>query len=76
MEVIIENQEITKRVVDRLSEENEALWRIVTSRNKLIEDLLVRLPLSEQSFKKGLEMREQSWANDWVVTKKGDNGAI
>jgi len=64
------------KMIDPLFE-NEYMSRIITSRNKLINDLLEQLPLSEIAFRRGLEMRGQNFANDKVIwdeirQEKGD----
>ena len=54
--------------IEKLREvEYNYMSRIICSRNKLIEDLLVELPLSESDFKKGLKMRDVSFEYDKVI---------
>ncbi|MCJ7459335.1 MAG: hypothetical protein MUP17_10115 [candidate division Zixibacteria bacterium] len=50
-----------------LLEQNEIMSRIICSRNKLIGDLLVELPLTDRLFKKGMAMRDANWASDKAI---------
>ncbi len=55
----------------------EVLTALIVSRNKLIEDLLVELPETDSQFKKGLSMRDKSFAKDKDIwdKRKGVNDA-
>ena len=53
--------------IDRLTLENETLWRILVSRNKLIEDLVVELPLTRNGFDRASKMCDRNWAKDKAI---------
>ena len=40
---------------------------VLCSRNKLIEDLLAELPLTERLFQRGLRMLEDNYAHDEIL---------
>ncbi len=48
----------------------EVLTALLVSRNKLIEDLLIELPETDVRFKKGLSMRDESFAKDKEIWDK------
>lgn len=60
-----------------ISFENEWMSRIITNRNKLVNDLLELPSLSRSDFAKGLKLRRQDFANDkamWDELLKSKNG--
>ena len=66
------NNEEQQRMSQLISQ-NNTLTTIIVSRNKLIEDLLVELPLSKSDFNKGLKMRDENWANDKTIWGEARN---
>ena len=54
------SQELNKR----LEIERKVLRHILVSRNKPIEDLMTKLPLSDKDFKQALAMRDINHAKD------------
>ncbi len=61
--------------ITRLNQ-NEILWELLISRNKLIEDLMIETITEDKMFQKAKEMRMFAWEHDKEIWTKGEGVKI
>ena len=53
-----------------MKDDSSVLWRLLVSRNKLVDDFLLKLNLPDEQFDRGLKMRKDNWRQDEEIWGK------